>query len=100
MKEDKRKFNGRKPGSKNKVKGKIVGEVKKFASEKVNLDKYQSQNLENFLQRREGETFEEWNKRTSKKRIHGIAKDNKIKIAKSGKIHIEPLKLKGMDFLD
>ena len=59
MKEDKRKFNGRKPGSKNKVKGQIVGEVKKFASEKVNLDKYQSQNLENFLQRREGETFED-----------------------------------------
>jgi len=97
MKEDKRKFNGRKPGSKNKVKGQIVGEVKKFASEKVNRDKYQSQTLEEFLQRREGETFEQWNKRTAKKRIHGVNKDNKIKVAARGKIYVEAEKLKGMN---
>ena len=53
--------------------------------------------MEEFLKRREGESFEQWNKRTEKRRIHGVSKKNNITIAKKGKIHISPEKLKGMD---
>lgn len=97
-KPDGRKNNGRKKGTTvNKIKGKIAPKKDNFGSALVKTNKYQSQTIEEFLKVRDGETFEQWSRRTESRRIHGISKNNNISIAKRGIVEIKPDKLKGMD---
>jgi len=96
-KEDRRKFNGRKAGTtKNKIQGSFAEKKDNFGSAKEKRNKFQTQSMEEFLKIREGETFEQWNKRTSEKRLHGVNKKNNLSIAKNGKVVVDRERLKGM----
>lgn len=98
MSEDKRKYNGRKSGTtKNKVQGEIVKKEFKVGSVKKRKNTYQSETMEEFLKVRPGETLKEWEKRTEKRRLVGQVKDNKISVAKNGKLEVRKEVLTGMD---
>ena len=97
MQEDKRKYNGRKAGTtKNKIQGAFAEKKDAFGSAKEKKNKFQTESMEEFLKIRPGETFEQWEKRTSKKRIHGVTKNNNLSIAKNGKVVIDRERLTGM----
>lgn len=96
-KEDKRKHNGRFAGTtKNKIQGKIAEKKDNFGSAKQKKNRFQTESMEEFLKIKPGETFEQWEKRTSKKRIHGVTKSNNLSIAKNGKVVIDRERLTGM----
>lgn len=96
-KEDKRKYNGRFAGTtKNKIQGKIAEKKDNFGSAKQKKNRFQTESMEEFLKIKPGETFEQWEKRTSKKRIHGVTKSNNLSIAKNGKVVIDRERLTGM----
>lgn len=96
-KQDGRKNNGRFAGTtKNKIQGKLAEKKDNFGSAKQKKNRFQTESMEEFLKIREGETFEQWNKRTSPKRIHGVNKNNNLKIAKLGKVVIDRERLTGM----
>lgn len=96
-KEDKRKYNGRKAGTtKNKIQGAFAEKKDNFGSAKQKKNRFQTESMEEFMKIRPGETFEQWEKRTSKKRIHGVTKSNNLSIAKNGKVVIDRERLKGM----
>ena len=98
MGEDKRKYNGRKSGTtKNKVSGEIVKKERKVGSIAKAKNTYQSETMEEFLKVRQGETLEQWKKRTERRRLVGQVKDSKISIAKNGKMEIKKDVLTGMD---
>jgi len=94
VQKDGRAKNGRLAGMKNRQKGKIAKKRKKLNSKKKPLDDYQDTTRKEFLKRKVGETQEEWDKRTLRRRIYGITKDNNIRVANNGKIvsYSRPLK--------
>jgi len=97
MAEDGRKNNGRRAGTtKNKIQGKIAEKKDNFGSAKEKRNRFQTESMEEFLKIREGETFEQWNKRTSEKRLHGVNKKNNLSIAKNGKVVVDRERLTGM----
>lgn len=97
MAEDGRKNNGRRAGTtKNKIQGKIAEKKDNFGSAKEKRNRFQTESMEEFLKIRPGETFDQWNKRTSEKRLHGVNKKNNLKIAKNGKVVIDRERLTGM----
>lgn len=86
---DRRKFNGRPKGSKNKVQGQATEKVK--AQNSIQADFRDDSNLasQESLKIRPGETKEQWDKRTIKKRRYGLNyKDNQIKVASNGKLYL------------
>lgn len=86
---DRRKFNGRAKGSKNKIKGQPQEKKQVFNSAKADFRDESNLSSQESLKVREGETKEQWEKRTYKKRLYGNAtKDNKIKIAQNGKLYL------------
>jgi hypothetical protein len=95
-KKDGRSNNGKRLGSKNKLQGEIAPKKDRFGSVLAKTSNYQSQTLELFLKRRQGESFEQWNKRTESRRIHGVNKKTHLKIAQKGKVVVKPQVLKGM----
>ena len=84
---DGRANNGRKKGTtKNKVQGEIAKPKRKTNSIKIKDSDYQDVNRKEFLRVKVGESVEDWNGRTAKKRVFGIRKDNKILVANNGKL--------------
>ena len=85
---DRRKFNGRPKGSKNQIQGQAKEKSK--AQNSIQADFRDDSNLasQESLKIRPGETKEQWDKRTIKKRRYGLnSKENKIKIASNGKLY-------------
>lgn len=52
------------------------------------LDDYQALTRKEFLKRKAGESQEDWEKRTNRRRIFGRSKTNNIQIAKDGKLKV------------
>jgi len=94
VQKDGRAKNGRLAGMKNRQKGKIAKKRKKLNSKKKPLDDYQDTTRKEFLLRKAGESQEQWEKRTLRRRVYGRSKDNNIRLASDGKIvnYSRPLK--------
>jgi len=90
------KKRGRKVGSRNKIEGEIKGNHKLKGRDNRHLDQYQGQTRKEFLKVREGESREEWEKRTAKRTIYGSSKDSVIKGTNKGKLVITSRKLPAM----
>lgn len=69
--------------------------VKKTNSAQKDLNDYQALTRKEFLRRKAGETQEEWETRTKRRRLFGVSKTNDIRIARDGKIESYGRKLKG-----
>jgi len=94
VQKDGRAKNGRLAGMKNRQKGKMAKKRKKLNSKKKPLDDYQDTTRKEFLLRKAGESQEQWEKRTLRRRVYGRSKDNNIRLASDGKIvnYSRPLK--------
>ena len=93
----KRKKNFR--GMKNrKYKRKVIRKkrVKKTNSAQKELNDYQAKTRKEFLKRKAGESQEQWEKRTRRRRLFGVNKTNDISIASDGKMVSYGRKLNGV----
>lgn len=89
MAEDRRKFNGRKKGTKNFIQG--APKEKKATPNSVQSDFRDESNLatNKSLKVLPGESKEKWAKRTEKKRLYALNfKENKIKVTQGGKLYL------------
>lgn len=87
------RFSGMK--SKNKKRGLYKKKPKRPNSSKKALNDYQDTTRKEFLRRVVGETQEEWEKRTARKRIYGVSAKNKIRISSNGEMRAFRRNLQG-----
>ena len=80
--------------SRNTQKG-IKKKRKKPNSAKKDLSDYQDKTRKDFLKRMAGESQEEWEDRTKRRRVFGVSGHNKIKIARNGQMKAYKRPLKG-----
>ena len=97
MEEEKPKRQGRPVGSKNKVAGKMLKTHRdKKGRDNRRHNQYDGQTRKEFMKVREGESIEQWEARTAKRKLYGKSKDSRIKNTKDGKLVILSRKLPGM----
>lgn len=102
IKKDGRANNGRKAGTtKNKVQGEIVKAPKKAGSEKKDLSDYTAITNDEVLKVKDGESLEQWEKRTKRRRPLNLKnqktqRHKQIEFLENGKIIFQRIKLKGM----
>jgi len=89
---DKRKKNGRKKGSSNKLKGEIKDKVNLPNSARAGFRNESNINSAEFMKVLPGETQEEWELRTRKRR-NNVHFNKKIKVAKNGSLLLIEKKL-------
>lgn len=89
MAEDKRKYNGRRKGSANEIQGQIKDKNITPNSSKTDFRDESNLSTSEFLKVRKGESQEDWEKRTKKKRVHRSSeKKFPIKVAQNGRLVI------------
>jgi len=92
---DQRKNNGKVKGTKNKVKGKIINADVRQNSSKVKRNTYQAEKSKEFLEPKEGESQEDWAKRTQKRRVFGVIQAHHITLKGDSKLIIRRRGLNG-----
>jgi len=99
MEDKPKKRLGRPKGTtKNRYPGMIREKKPKIGSAKKKDDKYQAETKAEFMKVREGETVEQWKKRTGRKRF-STQGSNKIRALKKGRVYSYANKMKGKDKL-
>jgi len=93
--EDKRKYNGRKKGNSNLIQGELKEKNPAPNSAKANFRDESTLSSKEFLKVRPGESQEEWEKRTAKKRVYKTADGMTIKVAHNGKLAVSKRRAKG-----